>query len=101
MEINFNEQDIVDAVAIFVAQEERTVPKDVSVDLEFLGDRIAGKAKYSLFRTKELDEQDLIDAVAIFLKDYHNFDPNELQIELRYDEEIGINANVLVDNKDF
>lgn len=97
MQILFNEQDVIDSVCVYVAQEEEIEPDHVDVDLRYNGQVFAEVEFRHFFREhhKDLDEQDVIDAIAVYLRDYHQFDPEQLRINLLFTEDEGIGAKIL------
>ncbi|MFC7392077.1 DUF2653 family protein [Scopulibacillus cellulosilyticus] len=99
MELLFNEQDIVDSVCVYTAEEEDANPEQVEVDLEF--NPSSGFAATAIVhgRTIRLNEQDVIDAVAVYLRDYHQFIPESLLIELSFSEKEQFTASIQVRNQ--
>jgi hypothetical protein len=93
MIIQFNEQDMVDSVCVFIASIENCDPNEVDVELSFETPRFSADATFPRGR-RSLDDQDLIDAVAIFLRDYHNFDPARLSVDLTFQEGEGVGATI-------
>jgi hypothetical protein len=96
MKLHFNEQDVVDACCVFVAQRYNGNPQEVNVDLQF--NPISGftaDARKGL-QNIHLTEQDMIDGIATYLAEYHNFIPERLRIDLQFNEETGIEAEIIL-----
>lgn len=96
MKLFLEEQDLIDAVCVFVAQTHQIQPERVQVELfyeEGRGFSARAESGNGMLHYA-LTEQDLIDAVAVYLRDYHNFDPQRLSIELFFEEEKGFWAIV-------
>jgi hypothetical protein len=96
MEIRFNEQDLIDSVCVYTAEQQNMDPEHVEVDLEF--NQSYGVAATAMVhgRTIRYNEQDVIDAVAVYLQSYHNFAPDQLLVDLTFQESEGIAASILV-----
>lgn len=98
MRIQFSEQDVMDAVCVFVAHNELIDPEDVEVDLRF---DLATKVFYAIttygfFGKNHLHRQDLIDAIAYYLASWHNFIPEKLFVDLAFVEGEGIIADISI-----
>lgn len=96
MRIHFDEQDVVDAVCVWVADRHGVRLEDVDVDLQF--DPQAGFAAEARanWRHFHLNEQDMVDAIAFYLAEHHQFIPDELRVDLQFTEGVGVEADVLV-----
>jgi hypothetical protein len=94
MKIWFNEQDVIDAACVFVADRYNEPIDRIQAELRLEEGKgiFATASVRDNGRTYELSEQDLIDGTAIYLAEYHNFDPNRLSVELLFEEETGITA---------
>jgi hypothetical protein len=96
MKLHFNEQDVVDACCVFVAQRYNGRPEDVDVDLQFNpASKFAAEARKGS-ENIHLTEQDMVDGIATYLAEYHNFIPGQLQVDLQFNEGTGIEADILV-----
>jgi hypothetical protein len=97
MQIQFSEQDVIDACSVYLAHHHHRRPEDIRVDLQV--DEIRGfsaEAKVG-FRSVFMNEQEMIDGVALYLSEYHGFNPDELRIDLQFEEGRGIEAQIAVD----
>lgn len=94
MRITLNEQEVVDAVAVYVSQRDRIDVMRIAVNLHYeerrgfwaeadVGDRLV------LCR-----EQDLIDAVAVYLHQRYGMDPYRMEVELHVEEGEGFGSHV-------
>ncbi|WCK53436.1 DUF2653 family protein [Aneurinibacillus sp. Ricciae_BoGa-3] len=96
MNLHFNEQDVIDACCVFVANRYNGNPEDVDVDLQhnpafgFSADARKG------FQNIRLTQQDIIDGIAIYLAQYHNFIPERLRVDLQFQPQTGIEAEIMV-----
>jgi hypothetical protein len=101
MKLWFEEQDVIDAACVFLANRYRMRPEDFDVNLRFNPSEgfSANAIARGGWRMREeqyyLSEQDLIDGIALYLADFHNFDPRRLEIDLTFSEREGFGANIL------
>lgn len=96
MKLFFAEQDVIDAVCVYVAVKYRQQPEDVQAELlyeETTGFAANATVRNGLYRYS-LTEQEVIDAIAVYLSDYHQFDPKRLAIELQFQQSDGFTANI-------
>ncbi|MED1201818.1 DUF2653 family protein [Heyndrickxia acidicola] len=96
MEIRFNEQDLIDSVCVYTAEQQNMDPEYVEVDLEFNQSYGVAATAIAHGRTYRFNEQDVIDAVAVYLQSYHNFAPDRLLVDLSFEEREGIGASIIV-----
>lgn len=96
MKVLFNEQDMIDAACVFVADKYREPIERLQADLHYEEDEgIRGTVEIvNQARIYDLSEQDLVDGAAMYLASYHAFDPHRLTVELLFDETEGVTAVV-------
>ncbi|MGE8206465.1 YxcD family protein [Heyndrickxia sp. NPDC080065] len=88
------EQDIVNAVCIYVADKYYVQPEEVSVELIF-DDESGFSAEIEINdRLQKLTELNLIEALRHWLDSEHGLDPMAVGLELELDEQEGIIAYV-------
>lgn len=88
------EQDVINAVCVLIAKEQRVMPDDVEVELAY-DDEDGFSAEAELNgRTYPLDTLRLIEALRLWIDQYLGQDPMAAGIQLQLDEEEGIIALV-------
>jgi hypothetical protein len=99
MNIHFTEQDVIDACCVFAAQRVNADPQDMDVDLQFNPTTgFAADARDTRTGTQGiyLTQQNIIDGIAMHLAEYHNFIPDRLRIDLQFNQQTGIEAEIMV-----
>lgn len=95
MHIFFNEQDIANAVCVFVADLERTQPENVEIEFQFdeeEGVRCIAKTHRDFF----YGEQQIADSIGFFLEEFHNFESHSMEILLGFDEDNGVTSQITI-----
>ncbi|WCK55048.1 DUF2653 family protein [Aneurinibacillus sp. Ricciae_BoGa-3] len=99
MNIHFTEQDVIDACCVFAAQRVNTDPQDMDVDLQFnptTGFLADARDVRKGLENIHLTQQNIIDGIATYLAEYHNFIPDRLRIDLQFNQQTGIEADIMV-----
>lgn len=96
MELIFNEQDLVDSICVYTAEQEYTNPENIQVDLVFHPTAGFSATASAPAGTRKLNEQDVIDAITVYLRDYHNFNPDLLFVDLQFKQKEQITASIQV-----
>jgi len=97
MKIYLDEQDIANAVCLFVADLERINPESVQMEFQYEeGEEIccAVNARGQRFL---YNEQRISDAIGFLLEVEHNFVTNTMEVEVGFEEQDGIIAFVTFD----
>lgn len=90
-----NEQDIVNAICLYMSHEKEVEPNEVEVDLIYDDEAdIAYSAEITInYRTEEISIAKIIAALRLWLKLYTNLDGISSGLKLHFDEEEGIYAS--------
>ncbi|MCL6444972.1 MAG: YxcD family protein [Alicyclobacillus sp.] len=98
MRIFLDEQDVIDACCVYLADTNGRSPHDVEVDLQYReGEGVSASARFRFGWTQHrLSEQDIRDAVIFYLAQYHNFIPEQLMVNMQFNPQTGVAAEVLV-----
>jgi hypothetical protein len=99
MNIHFTEQDVIDACCVFAAQRVNGDPQDMDVDVQFNptnGFQADAKDVRKGLENIHLTQQNMIDGIATYLAEYHNFIPDRLRVDLQFNEQTGIEAEIMV-----
>ncbi|HJV45639.1 MAG TPA: DUF2653 family protein [Bacillota bacterium] len=96
MKITLTQTEMIDAVAIYGAREQRIPLDRLSVELFYEENKgfYANIYQDGSHTPYIVSEQQMIDAVAGFLRDYHRFEPGRMEIELFYEEDRGFSVEV-------
>lgn len=85
------EQDIINAICVYVARKKQVRPEEVEVELMYDDDYGFSAEAYVHDRKQVLITQNMIEALRIWLDEYLNLDPY-IGLKLVLDEEEGIIA---------
>lgn len=88
------EQNIINAVCVYIARQNNVVPEEVEVELMYDDDSGFSAEAYVNGQTQILTTLNLIEALRQTIKEFLNLDPNSTGIELILDDEEGIIAAV-------
>ncbi|MBU5210182.1 YxcD family protein [Heyndrickxia oleronia] len=88
------EQDIINAICIYIADKNYIHPEEVSVELVFDDDTGFGAEVELNDRLHQLNEVKLIEALRHWLDTEHGVDPMAVALELELNDEEGIIAYV-------
>lgn len=90
--IKITEQDIVNAICLYIADKKQTKPQDVEVELMW-DEEYGFSAEVEVLQRKQvLIEANMIEAIRFWLHDQLNRDPFGAALELVLDDEEGIIA---------
>ncbi|WP_088043723.1 DUF2653 family protein [Bacillus sp. EAC] len=96
MRIYFDEQDVANAICVFVADLERIRPEDVQIEFQFN----EGEGVNCLVKANHLDshygEQQISDAIGFYLDEIHRFSSHAMDIVIGFDEDDGITSEVTI-----
>ncbi|WP_400244315.1 YxcD family protein [Niallia sp. JL1B1071] len=85
------EQDIINAICVYVARKKQVRPEEVEVELMYDDDYGFSAEVYVHDRKQVLITQNIIEALRLWLDEYLNLDPY-IGLKLVLDEEEGIIA---------
>ncbi|MCF2650403.1 YxcD family protein [Niallia sp. Sow4_A1] len=85
------EQDIINAICVYVARKKQVRPEEVEVELMYDDDYGFSAEAYVRDRKQVLITQNMIEALRLWLDEYLNLDPY-IGLKLVLDEEEGIIA---------
>lgn len=88
------EQNIINAVCVYIARQKNTIPEEVEVELLYDDDSGFSAEAYVNGQQEVLSTLNLIEALRQTIKEFLNLDPNSTGIELILDDEEGIIAAV-------
>ncbi|GGA23511.1 YxcD family protein [Psychrobacillus lasiicapitis] len=88
------EQNIINAVCVYIARQKYTIPEEVEVELMYDDDSGFTAEAYVNGQQQLLSTLNLIEALRMTLKEFLNLDPTSTGIELILDDEEGIIAAV-------
>jgi hypothetical protein len=94
MKIYLNEQDIANAICIFVADLERIDPGNVQMEFQYeegqgICCEVSARGQRFIYH-----EQRISDAIGFLLEVEHNFSTQTMEVEIDFDEQDGIIAHV-------
>ncbi|MCQ6268629.1 YxcD family protein [Fictibacillus sp. WQ 8-8] len=93
-QIMVSEQDIINALCLFLAHKKEVAPEDVQVELLYDDDYGFSAEAYVGGRKQVMIEANLIEALRFWLDTQMNIDPISAGLELVLDDEEGIVAYV-------
>jgi hypothetical protein len=101
MKLELNEQEIIDGICVYVADQYDGDPEYVDVkEINYhIGGEFSAIAVYRSKYKKELETENILVGIQSFLERYHSFDPNVTVIELNYTEDEGIWAEAFVNEE--
>jgi len=85
------EQDIINAICVYVSRKKQVRPEEVEVELMYDDDYGFSAEAYVQDRKQVLITQNMIEALRLWLDEYLNMDPY-IGLKLVLDEEEGIIA---------
>lgn len=88
------EQNIINAVCVYIARQKNVAPEEVEVELMYDDDSGFSAEAYVNGQQHVLTTLNLIEALRQTIKEFLNLDPNSTGIELILDDEEGIIAAV-------
>lgn len=88
------EQNIINAVCIYMSRKKQTEPENVEVELLYDDENGFTAEAYIRGQKEELDTLSLIKALRLSMEEFLNLDPISTGIELLLDDEEGIIAAV-------
>ncbi|TQR09270.1 YxcD family protein [Psychrobacillus soli] len=88
------EQNIINAVCVYIARQKHVKPEEVEVELMYDDDSGFTAEAFVNGQQQLLNTLNLIEALRISIKEFLNLDPNSTGIELILDDEEGIIASV-------
>lgn len=94
MRIYLDEQDVANAICVFVADIEQTYPENVHIEFQFNeGEGVSCQIKVNHQHFK-YGEQQISDAIGFYLDEIHRFSSHAMDIVIGFDEEDGITSEV-------
>ncbi|MFJ7745823.1 YxcD family protein [Peribacillus sp. NPDC097295] len=96
--LRISEQDIINAVCVYIARKKQVEPNEVEVELMYDDDYGFSAETFVDGRKQVLITINLIEALRLWLDEYLNIDPYS-GIELVLDDEEGIVALISESNK--
>ncbi|RXT13802.1 YxcD family protein [Ammoniphilus sp. CFH 90114] len=90
--IKLAEQDIVNAICLYIADKKQVNPQDVEVELMWDEQYGFSAEVFALQRQQVLIEANMIEAIRFWLHDQMKKDPFGAALELMLSEEEGITA---------
>lgn len=93
-ELIIPEQNIINAICVYVARAKQVTPQEVEVELLYDDETGFSAEAFVNGQTEVLNTPKLIEALRILLDEFLNIDPLSAGIELVLDEEEGIIAAV-------
>lgn len=90
--IKLTEQDIVNAICLYIADKKQVNPQDVEVELMWDEQYGFSAEVFALQRQQVLIEANMIEAIRFWLHDQMKKDPFGAALELMLSEEEGITA---------
>lgn len=88
------EQNIINAVCVYIARQKHVIPEEVEVELIYDDDSGFTAEAYVNGQQEVLSTLNLIEALRQTIKEFLNLDPNSAGIELILDDDEGIIAAV-------
>lgn len=88
------EQNIINAVCVYIARQKHVIPEEVEVELMYDDDSGFTAEAYVNGQQQFLSTLNLIEALRLSIQEFLNLDPNSTGIELILDDEEGIIAAV-------
>jgi len=85
------EQDIINALCVYISRKKQVRPEDVEVELMYDDDYGFSAESYVQGRKQVLIAQNIIEALRLWMEEYLNIDPY-IGIKLVLDDEEGIIA---------
>ena len=85
------EQDIINAICVYISRKKQIRPQEVEVELMYDDDYGFSAEAYVNDRKQVLITQNIIEALRLWMEEYMNIDPY-LGIKLELDDEEGIIA---------
>jgi hypothetical protein len=97
MQLRINEQELIDGVCVFVANQMNTDPEEVDVTEITTLDNGMMVAKATCFsRHHTLDTEQILEGVMQFLEEYHKFNRGGMYGSLHFNRNEGYWAEVVV-----
>ncbi|GGI11944.1 DUF2653 family protein [Gottfriedia solisilvae] len=94
MKIYLNEQDVANAICVFVADLERIRPEEVQIEFVFNEDEGVSCLVKMYNRNFNYGEQQMSDAIGFFLDEVHRFSSHSMEIIIHFHEDEGITSEV-------
>ena len=88
------EQNIINAVCVYIGRKYNSAPEEVEVELMYDDESGFSAEAYVNGQTQTLTTLHLIEALRQTIKEFLNLDPNSTGIELILDDEEGIIAAI-------
>lgn len=92
--ITISEQDIINALCVYIAEKKKVAPNDVNIELMFDDDNGFSAESHVLGRKQILIALNIIEAIRLWLDTEMGVDPFAARIKLVLDEYEGIIAIV-------
>ena len=101
MRLKLNEQEVVDGICVFVANQRNCRPEDVDVkeiDAKDNGDIIA-KASAHGGHTHKYDNDEILEGIFQFLEEYHSFNREAMYGNVGFTKTEGFFAEIFVNER--
>jgi len=101
MRLKLNEQEVVDGICVFVANQRNCRPEDVDVkeiDAKDNGDIIA-KASTHGGQTHKYDNDEILEGIFQFLEEYHSFNREAMYGNVGFTKTEGFFAEIFVNER--
>ncbi len=95
-EVILHEQDLVNAICLFLAEKKELPPADVRVELMYDDEYGFSAEAYVKDRKQILVEAAMIEAVRYWLDRTQHIDPFAASLKLELDEQLGIIAHCVI-----
>ncbi|MEH7401353.1 MULTISPECIES: DUF2653 family protein [Bacillaceae] len=94
MKIYFDEQDVANAICVYVADLEGIRPESVQIEFQFDEDDGVSCQVSANYRNVLYYEQQISDAIGFYLEEIHRFSSYAMEIIIGFDEEDGITSEI-------
>ncbi|WP_088071593.1 DUF2653 family protein [Gottfriedia luciferensis] len=94
MKIYFDEQDVANAICVFVADLEQIRPENVQIEFQFNEDEGVSCQVVANHQNFMYGEQQISDAIGFYLDEIHRFSSYAMEIIIGFDDEEGISGEI-------
>ena len=98
MKLYFDEQDVANAICVFVADLEQTRPENVQIEFQFDEDEGVSCQVNANHQYFKYGEQQISDAIGFYLDEIHRFSSHAMEIFIGFDDEEGITSEISFTN---